>query len=98
MPPVFPINGLYVHSTKAQMPISSLVSEYKVTKACLILTLEEYKVTKACLQLTLEEYKVTKACLLLTLEEYKVTKACLLLTLRHSADEKTSDRGIQART
>ena len=66
------------------MPISSFVSEYKVTKACL--------------QLTLEEYKVTKARLQLTLDEYKVTKARLLLTLRHSEDEKTSDRGIQART
>ena len=54
--PAFPNNGLYLHSTKPQMPISSLV------------------------------------------KEYTVTKARLLLTLRHSADEKTSDADIQART
>ena len=39
MSPAFPNNELYVHSTKPQMPISSLVKEYKVTKARLLLTL-----------------------------------------------------------
>ena len=41
LPPSFTNIGLYGHSTKLQMPISSVTEEYKVAKARLLLTLRD---------------------------------------------------------
>ncbi|XP_052224110.1 uncharacterized protein LOC127839765 [Dreissena polymorpha] len=65
LPPSFTNIGLYGRSTKLQMPISSLVEEFKVAKARLMLTLrdsEDEKVGNAGIQVRTErKWSVSKA-------------------------------------
>jgi len=65
LPPSFSSKGLYGKSTKLQIPLTSLVEEYKVAKTRLYLTLrdsEDEKVSKAGIEVrTGRKWSVTKA-------------------------------------
>ena len=43
LPPIFTSIGLYSRTSKFQLPFTSLVEEYKVGKARLVITLKDYK-------------------------------------------------------